>query len=204
MATPENKLLQCVRPCHPCARISASRTVFTAVGCSSPFSVRIAQHLTAPRAWCKQASNQSLPGRGKPYVLRPGIAGMRGSRVIGLRPCNVMSTPRPPSSFPALVLASLSVLQAGGAHNGYGVLGGSQQQFHRRNFPRSLPAAWEAFYFRYSSEFLSSFFFNERSITMHANQANFNLRNCPRSFPAAWESVFVPFFFQVVSCISCF
>ena len=30
--------------------------------------MRLAQHLTALRAWCKQC----LPGRGKPDVLRPG------------------------------------------------------------------------------------------------------------------------------------
>ena len=37
------------------------------VRCSSPL-VRLAQHLTALRAWCKQY----LPGRGKSDVFRPG------------------------------------------------------------------------------------------------------------------------------------
>ncbi|CAN0286800.1 unnamed protein product [Laminaria digitata] len=47
------------------------------------------QHLTALRAWCKRC----LPGRWKPDVLRPGIAGVRGSRVIRLRPSMILSTP---------------------------------------------------------------------------------------------------------------
>ena len=51
-------------------------------GCSSPF-MRLAEHLTALRAWCKQC----LPGWWKSDVLRPGGVGMRGSMVIRLRPC---------------------------------------------------------------------------------------------------------------------
>ena len=39
--------------------------------------MRLAEHLTALRAWCKQC----LPGWCKPDVLRPGIVGMRGSMV---------------------------------------------------------------------------------------------------------------------------
>ena len=38
------------------------------VGCTSP-SMRLAQHLTALRAWCRQ----SLPGRKKTDTLHPGI-----------------------------------------------------------------------------------------------------------------------------------
>ena len=38
------------------------------VGCTSP-SMRLAQHLTALRAWCRQ----SLPGRKKTDILHPGI-----------------------------------------------------------------------------------------------------------------------------------
>ena len=51
------------------------------VGCSSPVK-RLAKHLTTPCAWCKQC----LPGRPKPDVLHPGIAGMRGSMIIRLWP----------------------------------------------------------------------------------------------------------------------
>ena len=36
--------------------------------------MRLAEHLTALCAWCKQR----LPGRRKPDVLRPGPVGMRG------------------------------------------------------------------------------------------------------------------------------
>ena len=49
------------------------------VGCSPPF-MRLAQHLTALRAWCKQC----LPRRQKPDMLCPGIAAMRRSTVIRL------------------------------------------------------------------------------------------------------------------------
>ena len=52
------------------------------VGCSPP-SMRLAEHITALRAWCKQC----LPRRWKIDVLRPGIAGMQGSTVIRLWPC---------------------------------------------------------------------------------------------------------------------
>ncbi|CAN0126745.1 unnamed protein product [Laminaria digitata] len=58
------------------------------VGCGSLF-VR-PEHLTALRAWCRRY----LPGRWKPDVLRPGIAGMQGSVAIRLRPCMIRSTYR--------------------------------------------------------------------------------------------------------------
>ena len=51
-------------------------------GCSSPF-MRLAEHLTTLRAWCKQC----LLVLWKLDVLRPGIVGMRGSMVIRLGPC---------------------------------------------------------------------------------------------------------------------
>ena len=41
--------------CHPLASPPHKRFL---IGCSSPF-MRLAEHLTAPRAWCKQC----LPGR---------------------------------------------------------------------------------------------------------------------------------------------
>ena len=47
-------------------------------GCSSTF-MRLAEHLTALRTWCKQC----LPGWCKPDVLRPGILGMQGSYQYG-------------------------------------------------------------------------------------------------------------------------
>ena len=46
-------------------------------------SMRLVQHLTAIRAWCKQC----LPGWENPDVPRPGIVGIRGSMVLRLRPC---------------------------------------------------------------------------------------------------------------------
>ena len=62
--------------------------------CSSPF-MRLAEHLTALRAWCKQC----LSGWSKPDVLRPDIVRMQGSMVIRLRPLLVTDieyTPPPP------------------------------------------------------------------------------------------------------------
>ena len=44
--------------------------------------MRLAEHLTALRAWRKHY----LPGWLKPDVLRLGVVGMRGSMVIRLRP----------------------------------------------------------------------------------------------------------------------
>ena len=41
--------------------------------------MRLAEHLTALRTWCKQC----LPGWCKPDVLRPGILGMQGSYQYG-------------------------------------------------------------------------------------------------------------------------
>ena len=61
------------------------------VGCNLPF-MRLREHLTALRAWCKLMSAWSV----KPDVLSPGIVGMRGSMVIRLRPCMTMSTPPHP------------------------------------------------------------------------------------------------------------
>ena len=60
-------------------------------GCSSPF-MRLAERLTALRAWCKQC----LPGRCSPDVLRPGIVRMRvyGHATTAMHD---MSTP-PPSN----------------------------------------------------------------------------------------------------------
>ena len=75
-----------LRRCHRYARNSASQSGLRR-DASSPFT-RLAELLTALRAWCKQC----LPGRSKPDVLRPGIVGMRGSIVIRLRPCMIMST----------------------------------------------------------------------------------------------------------------
>ena len=79
-------------------------------GCSSPF-MRLAEHVTARRAWCKQC----LPGWCKPDVLRPGIVGMRGSMVIRLRPC----TSPPPvgrvtcsGAMPAIVEQVLVLLRS--------------------------------------------------------------------------------------------
>ena len=66
-------------------------------GCSSPF-MRLAEHLTALRVWCKQC----LPGWRKPDVLRPGIVGMRGCMVIQLRPCKTEYTPPPAAPAPRL------------------------------------------------------------------------------------------------------
>ena len=56
--------------------------------------MRLTEHLTALRAWCKQC----LPGWRKFDELRPGIVGMRGSMVVGLRPCAnpVHPLPSPP------------------------------------------------------------------------------------------------------------
>ena len=51
-------------------------------GCRPPF-MRLAEHPTALRAWCKQC----LLGGSKPDVLRAGIVGMRGSIIIRLRQC---------------------------------------------------------------------------------------------------------------------
>ena len=83
MATPEIKLIH--RSCYPYASSPQERFL---VRCISP-SMRLAEHLTALRAWCKQC----LPGRLKADVLRPGIVGMPTSMVIRLRPCMVSSTP---------------------------------------------------------------------------------------------------------------
>ena len=76
----------------PCP--SPPRTRFL-VGCSSPV-MRLAQHLSALRAWCKQCP----PGRWKPNVLRPGIVGMRRSMVIRLRPCTTWVHPGLPPMEP--------------------------------------------------------------------------------------------------------
>ena len=59
--------------------------------------MRLAQHLTALRAWCKQC----LPGRWNPHVPRPGTVVMRGSMVKRLRSCMIMSTPAPRSTAPS-------------------------------------------------------------------------------------------------------
>ena len=64
--------------------------------------MRLAQYLTALRAWSKQC----LPGRWKPDVLRPGNVGTLGSMVIRLRPCMTMSTPPPRALAPPDILAS--------------------------------------------------------------------------------------------------
>ena len=50
---------------------SASQAVV--VRCNLPFR-RLAEHLTARRAWCKQC----VPGWSKPDVLRPGIVRVQG------------------------------------------------------------------------------------------------------------------------------
>ena len=42
------------------------------------------------------ASNQCLPGRWKPDVIRPGIVGMQRSMVVRLRPCMDINTPLTP------------------------------------------------------------------------------------------------------------
>ena len=58
------------------------------VGRSPPY-MRLARHLTARRAWCKQR----LPGQWKHGVLRPGIVGMRGSMYdLMTTPMHGMST----------------------------------------------------------------------------------------------------------------
>ena len=63
----------------------------------------LAEHLMVLRAWCKRR----FFGPCKPDVLRPGILGIRGSKVIRLRPCMLTSTPpltspaaRPPHPLP--------------------------------------------------------------------------------------------------------
>ena len=53
--------------------------------------MRLTQHLTALRAWCKEY----LPGGGKPDLFRPGIVGMRASMAIRIRPFMISSTPLP-------------------------------------------------------------------------------------------------------------
>ena len=58
----------------------------------SPFVRLAAEPLTKA---INQSINQCLPDRPKPDVLRPGIAGMRGSMVTRLRPRTTMSTPPP-------------------------------------------------------------------------------------------------------------
>ena len=69
VTTPEIKFTH--RSCHPYA--SPPHRLFF-VGCGSPFT-RLAQHLTALRAWCKQC----LPDPLKPDLFRPGIVEIRGS-----------------------------------------------------------------------------------------------------------------------------
>ena len=56
--------------------------------CSS-ISMRLARHLTALRAGCKQCP----PGLPEPDMPNPGIVGMRGSVAVRLRPCMTSSTP---------------------------------------------------------------------------------------------------------------
>ena len=68
------------------------KRVLLLIGCSSSFT-RLAEHPPTFHAWCKQY----LPGRGKPYVLRPGIVGMGGSMAIPLQPCMIWGTPPPPN-----------------------------------------------------------------------------------------------------------
>ena len=68
------------------------RNSITRMDAARPF-MRLAEHLTI--RFALGASNQRLPGRRKHDVLRPGIAGMRGSMVIRLRPCMISSTPSP-------------------------------------------------------------------------------------------------------------
>ena len=81
------------------------------VGCSSPF-MRLAK---TPDDVCL--------GRLKPDVLRPGIAGMRGSMVKRLRPCMTISTPPPYRTTTALAPAQPCLRRAlrgrrGGASRG--------------------------------------------------------------------------------------
>ena len=80
-------------------------------GCSSTF-LRLAEHRTALRAWCKQC----LPGWLKPDVLRPGIVAMRGSVVkeisavlVRLTTCNWLT-----NSLPKLSLITLSPPETAG------------------------------------------------------------------------------------------
>ena len=61
----------------------------------SPF-MRLAEHLTAIRAWCKH----SLPGRCQPDELRPGIKGIRGSMVLRTAAMHDTTTPPPPTTHP--------------------------------------------------------------------------------------------------------
>ena len=87
------KVYQLVRRCHP-VQESPPHKRFV-VGCSSPF-MRLAQHLKALRAWCKQGC---LVGK-KSDALRPGILVMRGSMTIRLQPCMTMGTTSLPPSLP--------------------------------------------------------------------------------------------------------
>ena len=90
---------------------------------SSPF-MRISQHPTELRAWCKQC----LPGRLKPDVLRPVIVGTRGPMVTRLRPC--MTTSTPPSRPSVLPGKYLSISYQ--IHTTY------EQPPHLRAFSRKL------------------------------------------------------------------
>ena len=47
-------------------------------------------------SWRSELRSKCLRGRRKPDVLRPSIAGMRGSMARRLRPCMISSTPLPP------------------------------------------------------------------------------------------------------------
>ena len=78
VATPENKVTHWRRH-KRCRSPSYERFLEK---CSAPF-MRLAEHLTALRAWCKQC----LPDWRKPDVLRPGMVGMRGSTAIRRRAC---------------------------------------------------------------------------------------------------------------------
>ena len=73
--------------------ISASKAVLSGVGCNSPPSMRLAECVTALRAWCKQY----LHGRGENTTCSvPGCKDMCGSMGVRLRPCVISSTPFPP------------------------------------------------------------------------------------------------------------
>ena len=68
--------------------------------CSSPI-MRLAEHIGALRAWCKQCLPSSVKTRRAPSWHRRDarIYGMQGSTVTRLRPCMTMSTPPPPPSL---------------------------------------------------------------------------------------------------------
>ena len=84
VAVPENTLCHSM-PSFICQKVRARcrsppHKRFLGVERSSPF-LRLTEHRTALRAWCKQRR----PGRWKPDMLLPGNVGMRGSNSYGLK-----------------------------------------------------------------------------------------------------------------------